>query len=109
MDVDLLFGSFVSQSNDRQSEATKKTNNSVGNDKNVELSEGRNTLKEAPQVFGADLDRKVCYHEVCLPPGYTGKVEDVSLDSRVDPVRKYPFALDPFQKVSLWTIPHEFM
>ena len=63
-----------------------------------------------PHVFGADSDRKVsiwmdltnqqvCTHEVCLPPGYTEEILAMSLDEVKNPVRKYPFVLDPFQKV----------
>jgi hypothetical protein len=52
--------------------------------------------------FGDLEDRKACQHEMCLPPDYTEPVKDLALDDEVkEPVRKYPFTLDPFQKVAL--------
>lgn len=51
------------------------------------------------QTFGSDADRKICTHELCLPPGFPGEVKPVGLDDVKEPVRKYPFTLDPFQKV----------
>lgn len=51
--------------------------------------------------FGDIEDRKACQHEMCLPPDYSEPVKDVVLDGEEgkEPVRKYPFTLDPFQKV----------
>eukprot|EP01126_Amoeba_proteus_P012072 TRINITY_DN14953_c0_g1_i6.p1 TRINITY_DN14953_c0_g1~~TRINITY_DN14953_c0_g1_i6.p1 ORF type:complete len:294 (+),score=52.00 TRINITY_DN14953_c0_g1_i6:327-1208(+) len=114
MDVDLLFGDFVSQPASKRPRETEEENQdtkrvrSYNQEKDISIEDLESYLsgwvppeREPPQVFGADLDRKVCYHEVCLPPGYTGQVPQVTLDSPPDPVKKYQFTLDPFQKVSI--------
>lgn len=42
-----------------------------------------------------------CQHEMCVPPEWTEPIKDINISEPVtkEPVRKYPFVLDPFQKV----------
>jgi hypothetical protein len=66
--------------------------------KDVKMEE---PAKEYAHLFGDVEDRKACMHEMCLPPDYSEPVKDVSLEENTtrEPVRKYPFTLDPFQRV----------
>jgi hypothetical protein len=50
-------------------------------------------------TFGSG--KKACRYQLCLPPEFTDKIADISMDDPKDPVRSYPFELDPFQKVSI--------
>lgn len=51
--------------------------------------------------FGDAADRKACQHEMCAPLDWAEPVKEIDLDEpqNKEPVRKYPFTLDPFQKV----------
>lgn len=66
----------------------------------VEKVEPR-SLGGLSQVFGEESDRKACSHEMCVPPNYTEPETAIDLEGPKEPVRKYKFILDPFQKVLL--------
>jgi ATP-dependent RNA helicase DOB1 len=53
--------------------------------------------------FGDIADRKACQHEMCVPLEWTEPIKDINITEPVtkEPVKKYPFVLDPFQKVSI--------
>lgn len=59
----------------------------------------KETEPQGPQTFGDESDRKACSHEMCCPPNYMETEQAIDLEGPKEPVRKYPFTLDPFQKV----------
>eukprot|EP01127_Copromyxa_protea_P006579 TRINITY_DN1654_c0_g1_i1.p1 TRINITY_DN1654_c0_g1~~TRINITY_DN1654_c0_g1_i1.p1 ORF type:complete len:998 (+),score=244.39 TRINITY_DN1654_c0_g1_i1:24-3017(+) len=102
MNVDDLFGVFETKTpkRPREDDNTAPTECKRPRTQEVVLPEWTPMEDGHIQTFGSDADRKICTHELCLPPGYTGEVLPVTLDDVKVPARTYPFVLDPFQKIS---------
>jgi len=65
-------------------------------------------VEEAAPALDEGAGRKVCKHEVAMPPGVAPTEEILRLPkSTRTPAREYPFELDPFQQAAVNAIERE--